>query len=256
LHVVLVDDGSTDGTADAVKSYFPQVKIIIGDGSLYWNGGTRTAFAEAILEGHEYYMWLNDDTILYSDAIRSLCATANKMRNIIDNDVIVVGSTRGESCGSITYGGLRRESLIRPLGFIIIEPGDEPVQCDSMNGNCVLIPCAIAKACGNLDFAFTHAMGDIDYGLRVRNKGFSIWVMPGYAGVCHRNSLIGSFMDTQLPVKERLRKMADVKGLPFNEWSVFALRHGGIWGPLLVFWPYCKLILTGVIQLSRKWKLG
>ena len=38
INIYLVDDGSTDGTSEAVKKNFPQVNIIKGDGTLFWNG--------------------------------------------------------------------------------------------------------------------------------------------------------------------------------------------------------------------------
>lgn len=41
--VFLVDDESTDGTSEAIKSEFPEVSIIKGDGSLFWNRGMYTA---------------------------------------------------------------------------------------------------------------------------------------------------------------------------------------------------------------------
>ena len=44
LNVFLVDDGSSDGTGDAVRGAFPQVHVIDGTGDLYWNGGMRRAF--------------------------------------------------------------------------------------------------------------------------------------------------------------------------------------------------------------------
>ena len=58
LHVYLVDDGSTDGTSDAVKQKFPQVNILQGDGTLYWNGGMRFAFSIAKKSDYDYYLWL------------------------------------------------------------------------------------------------------------------------------------------------------------------------------------------------------
>ena len=44
LNIFLVDDGSIDGTGKAVKKNFPQVNLITGDGTLFWNGGMRVAF--------------------------------------------------------------------------------------------------------------------------------------------------------------------------------------------------------------------
>ena len=69
IDVYLVDDGSTDGTTEEVHQTYPQVKILQGDGSLFWNGGMRKAFAEALKQDYDYYLWLNDDTVLYPEAM-------------------------------------------------------------------------------------------------------------------------------------------------------------------------------------------
>ena len=42
--IIFVDDGSTDGTAEAVARSFPETTILTGDGSLFWNRGMHVAF--------------------------------------------------------------------------------------------------------------------------------------------------------------------------------------------------------------------
>src|SRR3978361_250242 len=59
IKVYLVDDASYDGTSDAVNELFPEVQLIQGDGSLFWNGGMRLAFAAAIEHGYDQYLWFN-----------------------------------------------------------------------------------------------------------------------------------------------------------------------------------------------------
>src|SRR5438270_419711 len=68
----LVDDGSTDGTAEAIRRQFPNVKVLQGTGNLYWVGGMRLAFAEAAHVDYHYHLWLNDDTVLFPDTIHVL----------------------------------------------------------------------------------------------------------------------------------------------------------------------------------------
>src|SRR5690554_2221576 len=48
LEVFLTDDGSTDGTSDAIKKNFPDVNIIKGNGNLFWARGMRLAWESAM----------------------------------------------------------------------------------------------------------------------------------------------------------------------------------------------------------------
>ncbi len=110
LNVYLVDDGSTDGTGDAVKQNFPHVNILQGDGTLYWNGGMRFAFSEAMKNDYDYYLWLNDDTFLYSDAIKLLLEISNDMKRKKGRDVIVTGTIKDiDTDEIITWRHLRRD---------------------------------------------------------------------------------------------------------------------------------------------------
>ena len=70
--VYLTDDGSTDGTSEAVSSLFPDVNIIKGDGSLFWNRGMCAAWDEAARTSPDFYLWLNDDTMLKPGAVALL----------------------------------------------------------------------------------------------------------------------------------------------------------------------------------------
>src|SRR5687768_10351924 len=47
LRIFLTDDGSSDGTGDAVRREFPQVTVLQGDGQQYWVGGTMMAWEAA-----------------------------------------------------------------------------------------------------------------------------------------------------------------------------------------------------------------
>lgn len=245
LEVFLVDDGSTDGTEQAVRRHYPQVNVIRGDGSLYWNGGMRMAFAAAMDKDFYYYLWLNDDTLLYPTALNSLIVTSCELQAKHGKSVIVVGSTQEANDGRLTYGGVIRPNRWKTLFFKLVTPKDVPIECETMNGNCVLIPRAIAKVVGNLEKEFAHAMGDLDYGLRARYAGFSVWVMAGFAGTCFRNAVSGSFNDASLPVAVRLRKMMQPKGLPPSSWRIFTQRHAGVLWPILWLWPYAKVVLKG-----------
>lgn len=243
LEVFLVDDGSTDGTGGAVKQEFPDVHLIEGDGSLYWNGGMRVAFAAAMQQGFDYYLWINDDTTLYGKTLCTLLETAEIVTHKQGRAAIIVGTTQAQPGGASTYGGLVRANRWRPLKFSLVPVSDISAPCDTMNGNCVLIPSIIANTIGNLDEAFVHAMGDIDYGLRARKAGFSIVVMPRYAGICMMNGIDNTHADIRLGCYERWKKITSHKELPIKAWYVLTRRHTGLLWPIFWVWPYCKIFL-------------
>ncbi len=252
LQVYLVDDGSHDGTGEAVRAAYPEIRVLRGDGSLFWNGGTRLAFSEALSVGYAYYLWLNDDTVLDPEALDNLLRTYRDLAASHGPYQIVVGSTRDPATGVTTYGGVVRPSRWRPLKVRLVEPDErEPKRCDTINGNCVLIPRAVAERVGNLDGAFTHRMADHDYGLRARGLGCSVWIAPGHVGACPRNSPRGTWQDPSLPLLRRLKLVRTPLGLPPREWLVYARRYAGRLWPAYWAFPYLRFLASSILAGLR-----
>ncbi|MEQ9000324.1 MAG: glycosyltransferase family 2 protein [Coleofasciculus sp. B1-GNL1-01] len=252
LDVYLVDDGSTDGTTEAVRQTYPQVKILPGDGNLYWNRGMHKAFAEALKHDYDYYLWLNDDTVLYPEAIASLLTTSHHLAAQGEDKAIVVGSMAHPETGKLTYGGLARNSWWHPFKYKLVEPGKDPQPVDTMNGNCVLIPRSVVQAVGNLNPAFTHSIGDIDYGLRAQQQGCTVWVAPGYTGKCQTNPpQAHAWLAPELTLRQRWQKANQIKGFPPAESKVFCQRHANrLW---FFFWilPYVRLVSISIFGAAE-----
>ncbi|HEV2132767.1 MAG TPA: glycosyltransferase family 2 protein [Terracidiphilus sp.] len=244
LTVFLVDDGSSDGTGAAVASEFPHVRLLCGDGNLYWSGGMRKAFTEALKEQFDYYLWLNDDVLLDPGAIRHLLATHRRLAESGNDRSIVTGSTRDPETGKLTYGGVERASRFHPFKFRLVVPANDAQMCATMNGNIVLIPRSVAEVVGNISDAYRHSMGDFDYGLRARRMGCSIWAAPGYLASCRRNGMGNTWQDVSLPFDKWLQKTTSVKGLPPAEYKRFAQAHGGLCWPLFWLMPYLRVFLA------------
>jgi GT2 family glycosyltransferase len=244
LDLFLVDDGSSDGTAQAVINIFPQATILTGDGNLFWCGGMRWAFEQAIKKNYDFYFWLNDDTILDQDAlVRMLGAYRGASERLCDA-AIIVGSTRDPETGLFSYGGWSQyQKKTGLISWKKTPPNmDEPISCDTINGNCVLVSKAVVDRIGNIDAAFQQGFGDLDYGLRAMMSGCQIRIAPGYYGTCPSNDGSGLWTDGSVPIYSRWKKLLGPKGLPVKAWGVFTYRHKGpLWflswlAPYILFW--------------------
>lgn len=259
VRIYLTDDGSTDGTGDAVRAAHPDACVLDGDGSLYWARGMHRAFARALRDGHDFYLWLNDDTSLDPDAVRRLVDTADALARPDDADApIVAGATRDPSSGRTSYGGVRRGSGTAAVAFTRVAPAtDEPLRCDTFNGNCVLIPAVVAERVGNVDDAFRHYLADYDYGLRATAAGIPVYLAGGHVGDCEP-SVVARREDGPAALAARLAALRTPKGLnvggidlpPPADWRRFCRRHGGRLWPLLWLAPYRRL-LSGLFERAK-----
>lgn len=232
IETVLVDDGSKDGTKEAVLKEFPSTTVLTGDGSLYWCGGMRVAWHQASQSDPDFYLLANDDTMLDPDAVASLLSIAPAP----DRRIIAVASIRDPENGAPTYGGIRN-----PSG--LVHPSGTPAACDTFNGNAVLIPRQVFREMGMLHHTYTHGMGDYDYGLNASRCGIAVIQTSGSIGTCPRNSDQDTWRDLTLPRAKRLALLLSPKGLPFKEWMTYNRRNSGWLWPMRTISPYVRVLL-------------
>lgn len=241
LSAVLVDDGSSDDTAESCQARFPRATIIRGDGSLYWARSMALAQRYAVHSTPEYLLWLNDDVELAPTALSTLLSVIGDP----EARVIAVGTVTDPMSGMPTYSGLRRTSW-KPKHFELVVADTHPVQADAFHGNVVLVPRSVYADVGTIDGAFAHAYADIDYGLRARKKSVQILVASPAVGVCPQNTALGTWKDPSLPLFVRMRSLAGVKGAPIRSQIRYLRRYGGRLWPAYVLSPFVKLVASHV----------
>jgi hypothetical protein len=199
----------------------------------------RAALQRAFDDGHDAYLWLNDDTVLDPDALEVLLSTSAALARRGVRRAIVVGSTRDPQSGRVTYGGRERPSpRLRRLHFAVAPPGAEARPVETMNGNVVLVPSEVAERVGNLDAGFVHAFGDEDYGLRAWRAGCSVWLAPGTVGTCPRDV---PAPPGRRPLRQELAALRHLTGgLHPPSWRRFARRYGGPAWPVYYASPYLR----------------
>lgn len=248
LYVYITDDGSSDGTTERIRREFPQVKVLLGNGNLYWNGGMRLSLDAAYADQPDYVLWLNDDTLITSSAIKELLDAELRIRVKTATSVVVVGTTLDYSTSDVTYGGVNFPTWWKKTTPEIVHSLSEDLECASMNGNIVLIPRQIYSVIGNLESRFIHGLGDFDYGFRVRNAGFSIFSARGYQGYCKRNDKKGTFKDSTMTLRQRWSQVCGPKGRPPIPWAIFTQRYCGPFWILYWAWPYLYAIFNPIFR--------
>ncbi len=236
LSVFLTDDGSSDGTSPAVTARYPNVHLLKGDGTLYWNGAMYLALAEAARQNFDFHLWLNDDVILYENSLGCLLKTHGEVFKKIDKDAIIVGCFCDSLSGDRTYGGQRRASRWHPLRFEQVYSETAPLPCHTFQGNGVLVPTSVVNQIGIIDSCFScyQEMGDTDYGLRATGKNIPIYASPGYIGECELNTEGVLWKNSHLSFGQRWAVFTGPKGIKANNYFTYSHRHGGrFWG---VFW--------------------
>ena len=218
LEIFLVDDGSNDGTSDAVNRAFPEITLIHGDGNLYWNRGMCRAWTTAIQKKkYDYYLWLNDDSLLFEYALKKMLEYSLS----VQNNRIVVGATCSKIDGSLTYSGFKfpKQKLT---------PNGTWQDCDYFNGNIVLIPNSVYSKVGLLDHKFRHALGDFDYGMRASKLGLLHSLSPQYLGNCEYHESAPLWRNPNTRVLQRIKHLYSPLGNNPVEFFTFDRRHFGL----------------------------
>ena len=188
VHIIIVDDGSTDGTSEDVRRYFPEVQIVPGDGTLHYAAGTNRGITAALKNNPDYIAAMNDDAVFHEDFLRRLVETAES------NPRSVVGSLLllWDNPHKVFQVDFRWETLAggwtAPDQTAFDFP-QIPFEVEGMAGNCLLYPVAAIRECGLMDEKkFPHGWGDIQYVVRMKKMGWKLLVDPKSLVWCEPNT--------------------------------------------------------------------
>lgn len=255
IEVFLTDDGSRDGTSQAVNESYPAVHVLQGTGSLYWAGGMRNSWNAAInAGGFDAYLLLNDDTNVYNILFKEFLETHRYSLNNYDEAGVYVGSTRDMKTKEHSYGGSIFTNRFMARYKKVVPNGRTPQPCELGNANIMLVHRQVVERIGILSDAFTHGLADFDYTLMARKNGIPVLVCPNYLGECERDGKNPYLTYHTLSVKKRIEFLYNPVGLDFRSNLQYMKRNFPYRLPFVFLAAWLKVLfprMYAALRLTR-----
>lgn len=173
--LIVVDNGSTDGSAGLVAGRFPQARLLRGENAGYAGGNNRGA---ALARG-EYLVFLNPDTVLAPGALHALLAPLEQQPDIGLTTACIVHMNQPElinTCGNtMHYTGL---TYCRGAGQPRARYA-ESAEVDSVSGAAFAMRRALFARLGGFDERFFMYVEDTDLSWRARLAGYRCLYVAG-----------------------------------------------------------------------------
>lgn len=215
VKIIVVDDGSTDGTSAAIRRDFPAVEIITGDGTLHYAAGTNRGFEAALKDQSDYIVAMNDDAIFHQEFLQRLIACAEQNPRSIVGALLLLWDEPHKVFQVAPRWNTWRGGWDLPADLTALTIKKTPFEVEGLVGNCLLYPRRAIEETGLMDEKnFPHGWGDIQYTTKMKKLGWRLLIEPRALVWCEPNTNPKPIH--QLPINEALRHLLVNKRHPIN----------------------------------------
>jgi GT2 family glycosyltransferase len=187
LHVIVVDDGSTDGTSDAIRREYPQVELIAGDGDLWFTEGTNVGVRAALKHDPKYILTMNDDQVFDERFLEFLVETAEQNPRSVVGPLLLLWDQPHRIFQTAPVWRTLEGGWVHWYSQTVWTVPDKPWHVDAIVGNCVLVPREGFTECGLLDSARHPLYGDAEFTPRLKKHGWNLIIDPRSRVFCQPN---------------------------------------------------------------------
>jgi len=254
VHVLVVDDGSSDGTSEAIAKNFPDVQIVKGDGTLFYCGGTNRGIQAALERNPDFILTINDDAVFHEQFLQRLVKAAEANPHSIVGALLLLWNEPHK----VFQVGFKWKTLaggwLQPKNMTAFDFSETAFEVEGMAGNCVLFPIQAVRECGLMDAEkFPHNWADIQYVVRMKKMGWRLLVEPKSYVWCEPNTNPKPLH--QLSMREIFFNLFRSKKHPMNlrrqfmaHWDCAPSKARALIG----FWVYLIILSAKSIKLLSK----
>lgn len=205
-HLVLIDDGSSDGTVEYIKEYVTDLTIINGDGNLWWGGALHQGYLWAknkINNSLDAILIINDDVLIETDFL----ATGLKILRENSFKTLVIAENFKEEF---------QDTLIDSGVYINWKSLDFNLKVESGKANCCSTRGLFLKFDDFLSIggffpkALPHYLSDYEFSHRAYKKGFKIITNPSLK-LFTSNNTTGNHFIAKSTFKNYVKNLFSIK---------------------------------------------
>ena len=234
--IIVVDNASGDGTADAVRAQWPHVRVLALDTNVGFSAGSNAGIRAT---SSDLVLLLNSDTIVPEAAIDRMVSALGELpgASIVGPRILDAAGNPELSFGDMLspFVELRRKLLVRYASpSRIAAMTSQTREVDWVTGACLLVRRGDAEAAGLLDERYFMYCEDVDFCAAVRRNGGRVYFAP-VAQIIHLRGR--SWRASPAATSEGYRRSQ----------LAFYRKHHPAWEPILRLY----LALQGKLPINR-----
>ena len=189
FEIVLVDNASGDGSAEKLVLEFPEISLVQNETNLGFPGGNNVAIQAVLERGTDYFLLLNNDTIVAPDFLTELVRVAESDPRIgMLNPKIYYF----EPADRLWYAGGSYKpwwSFAKTRGVNQRDAGrfEKVEEVSFITGCACLVKATVVRQIGLLDEVFFLGFEDLDWCMRASKAGFKGYYVPSSV-IWHKSS--------------------------------------------------------------------
>lgn len=175
FRIVIIDDGSTDGTGEMLRNEFPDVIVIKGDGNLFWTKAMNLGVKFALENKAEYILAINNDVIPYNDYLEKMIFWSMQYPNALLGSYSIDAKTKLPIYGGeiINWKTAKTKYLINSS---ITNNQKRLQKSTGLPGRGLLIKAEVFNKIGLFyEKRLKHYLADYDFTMRAAKAGFELF---------------------------------------------------------------------------------